>query len=103
MCHVISTHREARTESIEAKLDKLLAAAAAGALGAATPDTATYHVADFAAKPAFFQAFWSDYFPSNAPVAFDEFASVFAADFCPLEVCREMAWHIRWRAWHIRI
>ena len=76
---------KARTESIDAKLDRLLAASAAGALGAATPDTATYNVADFAKKD-FFRAFWDDYFPSNKPVLFDDFANVFEADFCPLEV-----------------
>ena len=76
---------KARTESIDAKLDRLLAASAAGALGAATPDTATYNVADFA-KQDFFRAFWDDYFPSNKPVLFDDFANVFEADFCPLEV-----------------
>jgi len=76
---------KARTESIDAKLDRLLAASATGALGAATPDTATYNVADFA-KQDFFRAFWDDYFPSNKPVLFDDFANVFEADFCPLEV-----------------
>ena len=45
-----------------------------------------FSVADFATKPDFFRAFWDDYFPSTKPVSFDEFASVFEADFCPLEV-----------------